>query len=37
MNAINTTTTYSYYSSSVVGTGSSSYTGTAISNGDGLL
>ena len=36
MNAINTITTYSYYSS-VVGTKSSSYTGTAISNGEGLL
>jgi hypothetical protein len=36
MNAINTTTTYSY-SYSVVGTESSSYTGTAISNGEGLL
>lgn len=35
MNAINTTTTYSY--SSVVGTKGSSYTGTAISNGEGLL
>ena len=35
MNAINTTTTYSY--SYVVGTESSSYTGTAISKGEGLL